>query len=247
MAVVRRVRVFAGPNGSGKTTLFRALSKEHSEHGVFRGEPFVNADDVEHELRETRGVDLRRYRLSLSQSDVEQGFADLGWETDAGSLLRVNGVRLEWGSSDISPYTAAAIAALLREKMLIARRSFSFETVMSHPSKVEFLGKARAADYRTYLYFVATDAVELNVRRVEVRERSGGHAVPEQKIRERYLRSLALLPAALLHADRAYLFDNSSAQHVLLAEASVGKIIAIHLEDDEQPDWFRKLLSSLNL
>ena len=106
---------------------------------------------------------------------------------------------------------------------------------------MDFLHKARKAAYRTYLYFVATDAVELNVRRVQVRERSGGHAVPEQKIRERYLRSLALLPAALRHADRAYLFDNSSAQHVLLAEASEGKMIATHVVENEQPDWFREI------
>lgn len=241
--------MFAGPNGSGKTTLFRALSKEHSEHGVFRGEPFVNADEVEQELRETRGVDLRRYRLSLQQADVACWFARVHWDAEVGalgSLLKVNGARLELGASFPSPYTAAAIAGLLRGQMLAAGRSFSFETVMSHPSKVEFLHKAREEGYRAYMYFVATDAVELNVRRVQVRERSGGHAVPEQKIRARYLRSLALLPAALRHADRADLFDNSSAQHVLLAEASEGKMIAIHVKENEQPDWFRELLCALN-
>jgi predicted ABC-type ATPase len=179
--------MFAGPNGSGKTTLFRALSKEHSVHGVFRGEPFVNADEIEHELRETGGVDLRRYWVSLIQPDVERWFADGRWTVDAGGMLRVNGTRLDLSSAS-SPYTAAAIAGLLRERMLIAGRSFSFETVMSHSSKVDFLHKARGSGYRTYLYFVATDAVELNVRRGEVRERSGGHAVPEQN--PRTLRSL---------------------------------------------------------
>ena len=74
--------MFAGPNGSGKTTLFRALSKEHSEHGVFRGEPFVNADELEQELRTTGGVDLRRYRLLLHQADVERWFADMRWEAE---------------------------------------------------------------------------------------------------------------------------------------------------------------------
>ncbi len=239
--------MFAGPNGSGKTTLFRALAKEHSEHGVFRGEPFVNADEVEQQLRETSGVDLRRYRLDLQQSDVVRLLAGLRWEAGVGGLLRVNGTRLELDSSAPSPYAAAAIAGMLREHMLVAGKSFSFETVMSHPGKVDFLRRAREAGYRTYVYFVATDAVELNVRRVQVRERSGGHTVPEQKIRERYLRSLALLPAALRHADRAYLFDNSSAQHVLLAEASEGRIIARHVEEGVQPDWFRELQRTLNL
>ena len=96
--------MFAGPNGSGKTTLFRALAKEHSEHGVFRGEPFVNADEVEQELRETSGVDLRRYRLALQQSDVARLLAGLRWEAGVGGLLRVNGTRLELDSSAPSPY-----------------------------------------------------------------------------------------------------------------------------------------------
>ena len=40
--------------------------------------------------------------------------------------------------------------------------------------------------------------------------------------------------------------DNSSAQHVLLAEASEGKMIAVHVGEGEQPDWFQELQRTLN-
>ena len=116
---------------------------------------------------------------------------------------------------------------------------------MSHPGKVTLLRDARTLGFRTYLYFVATDNVELNVGRVGVRVHVGGHAVPEEKIRERYRRSLDLLPQAVREADRAFLFDNSTAGHVLLAEITAGKIAALHVTESEMPEWFRRLRAGI--
>ena len=192
-----RVRMFAGPNGSGKTTLFHTLAKEHSRNGVFKGEPFVNADDIDAELRESGKLSLRRYGITPEQEQMALWLRAAAWSDDtsrvADSAQFAHGaIRVAEGTP--SSYAAAMIAAFLRAQLMDAERSFSFETVMSHPGKVELLRAAQQRGFRTYLYFVATDDVELNVRRVGVRVQVGGHAVPEQKIRERYLRSLALLP-----------------------------------------------------
>jgi predicted ABC-type ATPase len=80
---------------------------------------------------------------------------------------------------------------------------------MSHHSKVDLLAQAQAAGYRTYLYFVATDDPVINISRVKSRVKLGGHNVPEDKIAERYHRSLELLMDAIRHTNRAYVFDNS--------------------------------------
>ena len=80
----------------------------------------------------------------------------------------------------------------------------------------------------------------LNVCRVGVRVQVGGHAVPEEKIRERYRRSLELLPQAVKETDRAFLFDNSASRHVLLAEITAGKITAMHADEADMPNWFRR-------
>ena len=61
--------------------------------------------------------------------------------------------------------------------------SFSFETVMSHPSKIKELKKAKEKGYRIYLYFVCTDDAEINVNRVANRIEKGGHPVDVYKIR----------------------------------------------------------------
>lgn len=113
------------------------------------------------------------------------------------------------GSYDDRVRRAQAIADRRRADALEARRSFSFETVMSHPSKLDVLRTARLRGFRTALYFIATASPELNVSRVRQRVALGGHDVPEDRIRARYVRTLRLLPEALRLADVSVLFDNS--------------------------------------
>ena len=50
---------------------------------------------------------------------------------------------------------------------------------------------ARSMGFRTYLYFVATDDAAINADRVARRHAQGGHAVPAEKIVQRYGRSIA--------------------------------------------------------
>ena len=50
---------------------------------------------------------------------------------------------------------------------------------------------------------------------------------------------------AVRGADRAYLFDNSTESHVLLAEAAGGKFAAVHVGDGETPSWFRRLRTEI--
>lgn len=62
--------------------------------------------------------------------------------------------------------------------------------------------------------------------------------MPEEKIRSRYYRSLALLVDALRRTDRAYIFDNSGAKLVWLAEVEGGT--AMEMKVEQMPAWFKK-------
>jgi predicted ABC-type ATPase len=104
---------------------------------------------------------------------------------------------------------AQALADTARSECIAGQVSFSFETVMSHPSKIEVLRAAKAKGFRTALYFVATESADLNVRRVRQRVELDGHDVPEDRIRQRYVRTLDLLPQAIEAVDLAVLFDNT--------------------------------------
>jgi len=123
--------------------------------------------------------------------------------------------------------------------------TFSFETVMSHESKVRFLEKAKAFGFTTYLYFICTHDPQINVQRVKNRVIEGGHDVMETKIVSRYFRSLDLLCEAFLVADRAFIIDSSNKMREVFMEKKQDNVV---IHQDEAPGWVDEyLLEKLKL
>lgn len=148
--------------------------------------------------------------------------------------LRFGNGQLWFDEVEVNSYFAAVIADFVRQKLLEARRSFTFETVMSSPDKIQLLRRAQSAELRTYLYFVATQDPLININRVANRVRLGGHDVPRDKIVARYARSLDLLFPAI----RAFLFDNSGTAPLYLAQVTDGHQVQIET-GKPLPLWFQ--------
>lgn len=120
--------------------------------------------------------------------------------------------RQRWPENEsVHAYEAAAEAAELRRAAIEDRRSFVTETVFSHPSKLELMRIAGTAGYRRYLYVILIPE-ELAVRRVGVRVATGGHDVPEDKIRSRFRRLWQLVRRAIALAEETEILDNSRAR-----------------------------------
>jgi predicted ABC-type ATPase len=107
-------------------------------------------------------------------------------------------------------YEAALIAERERLRLLEERQTYCFETVFSHPSKVDFVGAAKAAGFRVRLFYFHLELPSLNKARVASRVSAGGHNVPEAKIESRIPRTLANLRQCIGLADEIHLVDNSS-------------------------------------
>lgn len=105
-------------------------------------------------------------------------------------------------------YEAAEVAATTRDRLLELREPFIAETVFSHPSELELIEAAVTAGYTVALHAVMVPA-DLAVQRVAQRVASGGHAVPEDQIRQRYQRLWPLVVDAIGRADTARIWDNS--------------------------------------
>ena len=213
----QRLRILAGPNGSGKTSVYREL-RDRYHWGIF-----VNADELERLLQETGSVDLREYAIPVLNKEAflaayVQYFQSLSTSCDINNLSIEEARVSVLDTTKIDSYFAAFLATFIRERLLEMGISFSFETVMSHPNKVAFIEKARQCGYRVYLYFVSTQSVEINIGRVHTRVLEGGHDVPEDKVRKRYVLSMANLYGAVKQTNRAYIFDNSGKKCELLAE-----------------------------
>jgi predicted ABC-type ATPase len=142
---------------------------------------------------------------------------------------------------------AQIVADFLRKKLLAERKKFSFETVFSHPSKLEIMRQAAAAGYKVYLYFVSTESPLINEFRVKARVAKGGHHVPVDKIESRYYRSLDLLFEASQIAYQAYYFDNSKEgeDFTMFAHFKVvkNKKKWDRIDPDTVPSWFKKYYS----
>jgi len=136
-------------------------------------------------------------------------------------------------------YQAASIAQNLRNELLEEGTSFCFETVFSHPSKIDFLAQAKALGYETILVFVHLSSAELNKARISQRIEEGGHAVPEEKVESRIPRTMLNIKTAILIADQTFLLDNSDYQEPfkLIAKIIEGEIIS----SAPLPDWAKYL------
>lgn len=108
---------------------------------------------------------------------------------------------------------AAHNAAInMRRTAIENRQTFAFETVMSHTSRINEIINLKKQGYHVLLVFITTDDPEKNVVRVINRYQSKtttAHFVEPNKVRERYHRTLALLPKAVEIADAAFVYDNS--------------------------------------
>jgi predicted ABC-type ATPase len=234
-----RLRIFAGPNGSGKSTLFDSFSKKY-DAGVF-----LNADLIENELTTKGFIDLSEFNLNLTQGDLD---AFLKTER-AVSLLKKSiednhkiDISLKENiivdiEKDTHSYEGALISSFLRHYLQEKNIDFCFETVMSHPSKIEEIKEAKQKGYKTYLYFICIDDPEVNVSRVENRVEKGGHNVAPDKISSRYYNTLNNLIQMIENVDKCYLFDNSSEEFKLIAKIVQNQLL-LEVEPTELPNWF---------
>ncbi len=108
-----------------------------------------------------------------------------------------------------SDIDAALKAEELREDAVTRKADFTFETVMSTDRNIKLLKKAKENGFFIRCIYVLTADPKINITRVKVREQSGGHGVPEDKIVSRYQAALALIPELIGLCDIMHIYDNT--------------------------------------
>ena len=201
----RRIRVFGGPNGSGKTTILKQIDDK------FDLGHYINADEIESEISTNGILDLANYGISKSDASglnkiipehsIYKKATSDGFEFD----LDIRGTVVHNPNQKTHSYEAALLSDIIRNLLLMNGSKFSFETVMSHKSKVDFLESSTVNGYKNYLYYISTESPIINVERVEQRVKLGGHPVDKVKIEERYFRSLELLSEAISNTYRSFI------------------------------------------
>lgn len=106
-------------------------------------------------------------------------------------------------------YEAAKIAETMRLEQLRAGHSFCFETVFSHPSKIDFMAQAKALGYQLIMVVIHVESTALNLARISQRVADGGHNVPADKVEARIPRMLEHVRIAIPLCDQVRVLDNS--------------------------------------
>ncbi|WP_207632442.1 zeta toxin family protein [Foetidibacter luteolus] len=229
--------MIAGPNGSGKSTLIETL-KPLISFGVY-----VNADDVEASLQKKPLLHFEDFSIKTTTSQFHSFVtkaSTIGNDSFKEAILLKSSVAsniLIVETSLINSYLTSLISDFIRHQLLQKKINFSFETVMSHPSKIATIETANKKGYQTYLYFIATNNPAINYGRIISRVAKGGHRVNRQKALERYERSLALLKKAIAKSYRSFIFDNTVSLN-LMAEFKEGAFLQQYAPFS---DWFIKL------
>lgn len=120
------------------------------------------------------------------------------------------------GLSAFSPEKAAFRAGRILlsrvTELANAGESFAFETTLATRSFAPWLKRRQREGYRVHLLFLWLPNVEMAIARVAERVRLGGHDIPEEVIRRRYVRGTHNLRRLYLpFADSWRLIDASVA------------------------------------
>jgi len=138
-------------------------------------------------------------------------------------------------------YDAAKLATEIRFKLLHEGRSFCFETVFSHPSKIDFVAQAKALGYEIILVFIHLDTVFLNQARVAQRLSEGGHNVPDEKVASRIPRVLQNIKKTLPLCDQVRILNNSRIDSPFEQVAVIRNGQKLQ-QEIPLPDWAKELL-----
>lgn len=157
---------------------------------------------------------------------------------------------------DISPNQANGhawhIGKELLEQAIEEGKDYRFETTLGGRSITRLLQKAAESGHQLNVWYCGLASPELHLRRVRARVNSGGHDIPENKIRERWNSSRENLIRLLPYIHHLRVFDNSiesdpaaghPPQPVLILEMKNQRITA-PADLTRAPEWAQPIVAA---
>ena len=141
-------------------------------------------------------------------------------------------------AKSLSPFdpSSASVSAsrymVMRIKYLLEHNTdFSIETTLATRSLVSVIREARVRGYSVTLLYLWVNSPELAIQRVRDRVESGGHNIPEDVLRRRYITGLNYLFNIYLPlCDNWMIADNSRSPFTLVAESNSKRTTIIDAE-----------------
>ena len=122
-----------------------------------------------------------------------------------------------------------------RSELIASKTSFVSETTLSGNSALKLIDKANKAGFKTTLIYIGTSSPELNIKRVQLRVRQGGHDVPKEAIVRRYHDSMKNLVQAVQKSNVSHVFATVQGKNKRLISAKNG--VVRPRESVKLPSW----------
>ena len=154
---------------------------------------------------------------------VLAGTNGAGKSSIGGELLRADGVRsynpdeaarrLRAANPVLSTSEANGLAwqqgVMLLQRAIAQGGNFAFETTLGGDTITRLLESAIVAGLEIHVWYAGLASVEHHIRRVKARVAKGGHDIPEETIRRRYVASRLNLIRLLPRLTSLRVYDNS--------------------------------------
>ena len=157
------------------------------------------------------------------------------------NLLEADAIAAHMHASDPQAAAIAAGREVLSQtqRYLDSGHDFAIETTLSGTWTTKAIRQALERLFIVRVVYVCLDTPERCIQRVHERVAQGGHSVPDQDVRRRYLRSLSNLKQILKIVNEALLYDNSGPEPRLVMEMRSGHRVWM---TSDMPEWTRDLL-----
>ncbi|MBQ2969482.1 MAG: zeta toxin family protein [Bacteroidaceae bacterium] len=147
----------------------------------------------------------------------------------------VNADEIAKGLSPFNPESVAFEAGRLMlqriDDLLEGNVTFAIETTLATKSYVNLVRRAQSMGYFVHLIFFWLESPELAINRVAERVSKGGHNIPQDVIRRRYVAGIANLFGRFMdEVDLWMIYDNSRTPRTFVAKG--GKSLATSVESE---------------
>lgn len=147
----------------------------------------------------------------------------------------VNADEIAKGLSPFNPESVAFEAGRLMlqriDDLLESNVTFAIETTLATKSYVNLVRRAQSMGYFVHLIFFWLESPELAISRVAERVSKGGHNIPQDVIKRRYVAGITNLFARFMNeVDLWMIYDNSRTPRTFVAKG--GKSMATSVESE---------------
>ncbi|MBO9608896.1 MAG: zeta toxin family protein [Paenibacillaceae bacterium] len=144
---------------------------------------------------------------------------------------------------ELHKVTAGKEAIRLARDCIEKNRDFSIESTLAGGNAVRLMQQAKTNGFEVTMFYVGLGDYRLNIERVAVRVRNGGHHIPTEDIIRRNETSMQNLLNHLDIIDYLIVIDNSDASGVIMLEAEHKRVKYRH---DPLPVWVEAIVKQLN-